>query len=132
MLLYGIVTVIILILDQGLKMWVINNPTLLAGGTVPLIPHVLTLTYLQNKGMAFGIGSGWPWFRWVVAAAALIFLFFIYSVNGCKYACVSYYAISACAASGMFLIQMALNIFGSTDLLPLTGAGVQRIHPAGG
>lgn len=33
----------------------------------------------------------------------------------------AYFAIAACAAAGMFLFQAALNIFGSTDLLPLTG-----------
>ena len=33
----------------------------------------------------------------------------------------SYYVIAACAASAMMLVQLALNVFGSTDLLPFTG-----------
>ncbi len=33
----------------------------------------------------------------------------------------SYYVIAACAASSMMLVQLALNVFGSTDLLPFTG-----------
>ena len=33
----------------------------------------------------------------------------------------AYYAIAACAASAMLLVQLALNAFGSVDLLPFTG-----------
>lgn len=33
----------------------------------------------------------------------------------------AYYSIAACAASAMMLVQMALNVFGSLDMLPFTG-----------
>ena len=33
----------------------------------------------------------------------------------------SYYVIAACAAASMMLVQLALNVFGSTDILPFTG-----------
>ena len=33
----------------------------------------------------------------------------------------AYYAIAACAASALMLTQLALNVFGSVDLLPFTG-----------
>lgn len=33
----------------------------------------------------------------------------------------SYYVIAACAAASMMLVQQALNVFGSTDILPFTG-----------
>ena len=33
----------------------------------------------------------------------------------------AYYVIAACAASSMMLVQLALNVFGSTDILPFTG-----------
>ena len=33
----------------------------------------------------------------------------------------AYYAIASCAAMSMLLCQMALNVFGSLDLLPFTG-----------
>ncbi|MDQ5983304.1 MAG: Peptidoglycan glycosyltransferase MrdB [Eubacteriales bacterium SKADARSKE-1] len=33
----------------------------------------------------------------------------------------SFYSISACAAAGMLVFQTGLHIFGSTDILPLTG-----------
>lgn len=43
----------------------------------------------------------------------------------------AYYAIAACAAAGMFLFQAALNVFGSTDLLPLTGVTFPLISNGG-
>lgn len=33
----------------------------------------------------------------------------------------AYYAIAACATASMLLVQLALNVFGSLDLLPFTG-----------
>ena len=33
----------------------------------------------------------------------------------------AYYSIAACATASMFMIQMALNVFGSVDILPFTG-----------
>ena len=33
----------------------------------------------------------------------------------------AYYSIAACATASMFLIQLALNVFGSVDILPFTG-----------
>lgn len=33
----------------------------------------------------------------------------------------TFYSISACCASGLLVIQLSLNVFGATDILPLTG-----------
>lgn len=33
----------------------------------------------------------------------------------------TFYSISACCAAGLLVIQLALNVFGATDILPLTG-----------
>lgn len=43
----------------------------------------------------------------------------------------AYYAIAACAAAGLFIFQASLNIFGSTDLLPLTGVTIPFVSNGG-
>lgn len=43
----------------------------------------------------------------------------------------TFYSISACCAAGLLLFQMALNIFGATDILPLTGVTLPFISLGG-
>lgn len=54
----------------------------------------------------------------MVAALLLLAFFAIRSTASCRSA---YYAIAACAAVSILLTQVALNVFGSLDLLPFTG-----------
>lgn len=43
----------------------------------------------------------------------------------------TFYSISACAAAGLLLFQSCLNVFGSTDILPLTGVTLPFISAGG-
>jgi cell division protein FtsW len=43
----------------------------------------------------------------------------------------TFYSISACAAAGMLLFQTCLNIFGATDVLPMTGVTLPFISLGG-
>ncbi len=43
----------------------------------------------------------------------------------------TFYAISACCAAGLMIIQSSLNVFGSTDILPLTGVTLPFISAGG-
>ncbi|MDU7336829.1 MAG: FtsW/RodA/SpoVE family cell cycle protein [Clostridium sp.] len=43
----------------------------------------------------------------------------------------SFYSIAACSAAGMLLFQTALNIFGATDVLPLTGVTLPFLSAGG-
>ena len=54
-----------------------------------------------------------------MAGALLVLAFF--AVRSARQGRSAYNAIAACAAMGMLLTQMALNVFGSLDLLPFTG-----------
>ena len=93
-------------------------------------------------GGLFGKGAGGGWLTDIVAAdtdmvfaviceeegiiiaccavlAVLTLSFF--AVRTARRARSSYYSIAACAAVTMLMTQMALNVFGSLDLLPFTG-----------
>ncbi len=50
-----------------------------------------------------------------------IILLAIYAIRSCSYARSSFYTIAACSATSMLVFQTALNVFGSVDILPLTG-----------
>lgn len=43
----------------------------------------------------------------------------------------TFYSISACAAAGMMLFQACLNVFGATDVLPMTGVTLPFISLGG-
>lgn len=62
----------------------------------------------------------------------LIFVFLvIYALISSRSAPSTFYSIAACAASAMLLFQICLNIFGITDILPLTGVTLPFISQGG-
>lgn len=109
------------------------------------------LIYAVSGGL-FGLGVGQGALRNVYAAttdlvfgmvceemgiviAFLIVLCFaflaVYAVISSKSAPSTFYSIAACSASAMLLFQICLNIFGITDLLPLTGVTLPFISQGG-
>lgn len=54
-----------------------------------------------------------------------------FAVKTAKSAGSTFYAIAAVAAAGMLLFQMSLNVFGVTDLLPLTGVTLPFVSRGG-
>ena len=63
-MLYAIIAVIVLILDQWLKYWVTLNITL-STGEQPLIGGVIKLVNVHNDGAAFSAFSNMPYMKWV-------------------------------------------------------------------
>lgn len=56
----------------------------------------------------------------ICAVLAILVLAF-FAVRNAAQGRSAYYSIAACATASMFIIQMALNVFGSVDILPFTG-----------
>ena len=56
-----------------------------------------------------------------VLAVVSIITLALFAVRACRVGRSSYYIIAACAAGSLLVFQTCLNVFGSVDLLPLTG-----------
>ena len=109
------------------------------------------LTYSASGGL-FGLGIGNGDLRYVFAStndlvfgmiceemglivailiALLIANLAIYSWKVSMKGRSSFYYIAACSAAGLLVIQSSLNIFGSTDILPLTGVTLPFVSLGG-
>lgn len=72
------------------------------------------------------------WGLLVALTAVLIIVFFaIYAVVLTKNCRSSFYAIAACGAAAIFLLQTTLNVLGSVDILPLTGVTIPFVSNGG-
>ena len=56
----------------------------------------------------------------ICAVLAILALAF-FAVRNSGHGRSAYYSIAACATASMFMVQVALNVFGSVDILPFTG-----------
>ena len=70
-MLYAIVVVLVLILDQVVKYW--TNTTLAIGAVKDFIPGFMQLTHHRNTGAAFGLLGDQPWARWVFVGLTVVF-----------------------------------------------------------
>ena len=105
-----------------------------------------------SSGGLFGLGAGQGWLHTLFAASsdlvfcllceeyglltalmavcALLLLVLFAAVNAA--ACRSaYYLITSCAAAGLLLVQMALNVLGAVDILPFTGVTFPFVSAGG-
>lgn len=113
--------------------------------------QVRTLTYIASGGL-FGVGIGNGCLKYVgasetdlvfgivaeemgfivaIAIAVSIAMLVVYARSITTRSRSTFYSISACCAAGLLVIQMSLNIFGATDILPLTGVTLPFISAGG-
>lgn len=87
--------------------------------------------FAATEDLVFGVVC--EEFGMIMAGAILLSYaaLLIYSIRHSKFARSSFYAISACAASGLMLFQASLNVFGVNDILPLTGVTLPFISRGG-
>lgn len=94
------------------------------------------------SGGLYGKGAGAGWLKDIVAAntdmvfamvceeqgliigvimVVAVLVLALFAVRSARQGRSAYYSIAACAAMSMLLSQLALNVFGSLDILPFTG-----------
>ena len=103
--------------------------------------QVRTMSAAASGGLV-GVGAGEGWLHNVAAgdtdlvfgmlceewgliiavlAVLCIVTLAVFAVRSCRSGRSSFYTIAACAATSLLVFQTCLNVFGSVDLLPLTG-----------
>ncbi len=103
--------------------------------------HVRTMSATASGGMT-GVGGGEGWLHYIGAAdtdlvfgiiseewGLLVAIFAILSIvtlalfayKSIQIGRSTFYTIAACSATSLLIFQTSLNVFGSVDLLPLTG-----------
>lgn len=65
----------------------------------------------------------------IVALSILLLIFYTRAITTRSRS--TFYSVSACCAAGLLLLQSALNIFGATDILPLTGVTLPFVSAGG-
>ena len=72
------------------------------------------------------------WGMIVAFTVILAYIFILlYAIKVARTTRSAFYAIAACAAAGLILFQTGLNIFGVTDIVPLTGVTLPFISRGG-
>lgn len=117
------------------------------------------LGYQQTRTMAaaasgglFGLGAGEGWLKNIGAAStdlvfgilceemglllalmavSAVLILAVFTFKSASAARSSYYVIAACAAACLMVFQMSLNVFGSVDILPLTGVTFPFVSTGG-
>ena len=69
-MLYLILFVILVVLDQAVKFWV--RASIPLGESIPFLPHIMDLTYTQNTGAAFSILREHTWLLTLLSAVLVV------------------------------------------------------------
>lgn len=87
--------------------------------------------FASTTDLVFGIVcEEWGMLTALMIVIAYAFIL-IYAVKTARTTRSAFYAIATCAAAGLLLFQTSLNIFGITDILPLTGVTLPFISRGG-
>ncbi len=84
-----------------------------------------------NTDLVFGVVSEEFGLLLALACVAALVTITLFAVRSLRTARSSFYAIAACSTATMLAFQASLNIFGATDLLPLTGVTLPFVSMGG-
>lgn len=91
----------------------------------------LQYIFASESDLVFGLISEEMGFLIALAVVIVIGGFAVYARGITTKSRSTFYSITACTAAGLLVIQAALNIFGATDILPLTGVTLPFISEGG-
>lgn len=74
-MLYYLIAICLIVVDQLVKLWVRSAIPL--GQSIPFLPYLMDLTYVQNTGAAFSSFSGLTWLLTIVSLAGSALMAFL-------------------------------------------------------
>ena len=93
--------------------------------------HQTRMNAASNTDLVFGILSEELGLIIALCSITAVLLLAFFAVRSARNGRSSFYAIGACTATGLMLTQLALNVFGSMDLLPFTGVPFPFVSKGG-
>lgn len=104
---FWLTAVLVLIIDQLSKLWVVNN--FIPGESQVVWDKVLWLTYVQNQGAAFGILQGHSWLFFICAILVIVILVAINSKQHLPAAMQVVFGLIMAGAIGNLLDRLRFN-----------------------
>lgn len=104
---FWLTAVLVLIIDQLSKLWVVNN--FIPGESQVVWDKVLWLTYVQNQGAAFGILQGHSWLFFICAILVIVILVAINSKQHLPVAMQVVFGLIMAGAIGNLLDRLRFN-----------------------
>ena len=108
MLLYLILSILFVIVDQVVKMWIVNNFSLHDG--MELIKGLVSILYVRNTGAAWGMFEGKMVFFYLITAVAVgTLLYLMFKEKGKSKLLLTAYALILAGAVGNFIDRIRLG-----------------------
>ena len=107
MLVYLILSILFVIVDQVVKMWIVNNFSLHDG--MELIKGLVSILYVRNTGAAWGMFEGKMVFYLITAVAVGTLLYLMFKEKGKSKLLLSAYSLILAGAVGNFIDRIRLG-----------------------
>ena len=108
MLLYLILSILFVIVDQVVKIWIVNNFSLHDG--MELIKGLVSILYVRNTGAAWGMFEGKMVFFYLITAVAVgTLLYLMFKEKGKSKLLLTAYSLILAGAVGNFIDRIRLG-----------------------
>lgn len=108
MLLYLILSILFVIVDQVVKIWIVNNFSLHDG--MELIKGLVSILYVRNTGAAWGMFEGKMVFFYLITAVAVgTLLYLMFKEKGKSKLLLTTYSLILAGAVGNFIDRIRLG-----------------------
>lgn len=108
MLLYLILSILFIIADQVVKMWIVNNFSLYEG--MEFMKGIVSILYVRNTGAAWGMFEGKMVFFYLITAVAVgTLLYLMYKEKGKSKLLLTAYSLILAGAVGNFIDRIRLG-----------------------